>query len=103
MVERTLRDEPMWDQPEVHEVYRRWQQILDKYDGDRMAVAEAWTQTPESMARFVRPDEMNQSFNFAWLLADWSADGVRRGHHRHPRRARARSAPPPPGCSATTT
>ena len=29
---------------------------------------------PESMARFVRPDEMSQSFNFSWLLADWSAE-----------------------------
>ncbi|GCD89521.1 glycoside hydrolase family 13 protein [Nocardioides sp. LS1] len=73
MVERTLRDEPMWDQPEVHDVYRRWHRILEKYDGDRMTVAEAWTQTPESMARFVRPDEMSQSFNFSWLLAPWSA------------------------------
>ena len=74
MVERTMRDEPMWDQPEVHDVYRRWHDVLAKYDGDRMLVAEAWTQTPESMARFVRPDEMSQAFNFAWLLADWSAD-----------------------------
>ena len=73
MVERRLKDEPMWDQPEVHEVYRRWRRILEKYDGERMNVAEAWTQTPESMANFVRPDEMNQSFNFSWLLADWSA------------------------------
>jgi alpha-glucosidase len=73
MVERTMRDEPMWDQPEVHDVYRRWHEVLAKYDGDRMLVAEAWTQTPESMARFIRPDEMSQSFNFAWLLATWSA------------------------------
>ena len=73
MVERTLRDEPMWDQPEVHEVYRDWHQVLATYDGDRMAVAEAWTQTPESMARYVRPDEFQQAFNFAWLLAPWSA------------------------------
>ncbi len=74
MVERRLRDEPMWDQPEVHDVYRRWHDILAEYDGDRMLVAEAWTQTPESMAKFVRPDEMHQAFNFAWLLADWSAE-----------------------------
>jgi alpha-glucosidase len=73
MVERTHRDEPMWDQPEVHEVYRRWHKVLEEYDGDRMTVAEAWTQTPESMARFVRDDEMSQSFNFTWLLASWSA------------------------------
>lgn len=74
MVERTLRDEPMWDQPEIHDVYRRWHDVLAKYDGDRMLVAEAWTQTPESMALYIRPDEMSQSFNFAWLLAQWSAE-----------------------------
>jgi alpha-glucosidase len=73
MVELTLQDEPMWDQPEVHDVYRDWHRVLATYDGDRMAVAEAWTQTPESMARYVRPDEMQQAFNFAWLLAPWSA------------------------------
>jgi alpha-glucosidase len=63
----------MRDQPEVHEVNRSWHRILDEAGADRMAVAEAWTQTPESMARFVRPDELDQAFNFAWLLADWSA------------------------------
>jgi alpha-glucosidase len=73
MVERREVDEPMWDQPEVHDVYRSWRRVLEAYDGDRMAVAEAWTQTPESMARYVRPDELHQTFNFAWLLAPWSA------------------------------
>jgi alpha-glucosidase len=73
MVQRDAIDEPMWDQPEVHEVYRSWRRILGEYDGDRMAVAEAWTQTPEAMARYVRPDELHQAFNFAWLLAPWSA------------------------------
>ncbi len=73
MVERTERDEPMWDQPEVHDVYRRWHEVLAAYPGERMNVAEAWTQTPESMAKFVRSDEMSQAFNFSWLLADWSA------------------------------
>ncbi len=73
MIERQLTDEPMWDQPEVHEVYRRWAKVLDEYGADRMAVAEAWTQSAESLARFVRPDELDQAFNFAWLLAPWSA------------------------------
>ena len=74
MVSRDLKDEPMWDQPEVHDVYRRWSKVLDEYGADRMAVAEAWTQTPASMAAFVRPGELDQAFNFAWLLADWSAE-----------------------------
>lgn len=77
MIELTHRDEPMWDQPEVHEVYRRWHQVLAEYDGDRMFVAEAWTQTPESMARYIRSDEFSQAFNFAWLLADWKAAAFR--------------------------
>ena len=63
----------MWDQPEVHEVYRDWHRILAEYDGDRMAVAEAWAQTPERIAAYVRPDELQQAFNFAWLLAKWDA------------------------------
>ncbi len=74
MVSRELQDEPMWDQPEVHDVYRRWAKVLDEYGPDRMAVAEAWTQTPAATAAFVRPDELDQAFNFAWLLADWSAN-----------------------------
>lgn len=73
MVVRKLNDEPMWDQPEVHDIYRRWHEILDEAGPDKMAVAEAWTQTAESMAAFVRPDELDQTFNFAWLLAPWSA------------------------------
>jgi alpha-glucosidase len=68
----------MWDQPEVHAVYRHWRRVLEEYDGDRMAVAEAWTPTPESMARYVRPDELQQTFNFDWLEAKWSAAAFRR-------------------------
>jgi alpha-glucosidase len=73
LIELETKDEPMWDQPEVHEVYRDWRRILDSYDGDRMAVGEAWTQTPERTAAYVRPDELQQAFNFAWLLAGWDA------------------------------
>jgi alpha-glucosidase len=69
---------PMWDQPEVHEVYRRWHKVLAEYDGDRMAVAEAWSGGPESMARYIRADELQQTFNFEWLEADWSAAAFRR-------------------------
>ena len=94
----SLRDEPMWDQPEVHDVYRRWHKVLAEYDGDRMAVAEAWTQTPESMAAFVRSDEMRQAFNFAWLLAPWSAEAFAEVVIEHPRRRRPGRAARRPGC-----
>ena len=73
LVEMPPDAEPMWDQPEVHDVYRRWREILESYDGVRIGVAEAWTATEEAMARYVRPDELHQSFNFHWLSAAWSA------------------------------
>ena len=89
MIEWNQKDEPMWDQPEVHDVYRSWRKILDSYEPTRMSVAEAWTQTPESTARYVRPDELHQAFNFAWLLAPWSATAFRDVVDPHSRRARA--------------
>ncbi|MDN5856658.1 MAG: glycoside hydrolase family 13 protein [Actinomycetia bacterium] len=66
-------DRPYWDQPGVHDVYRRWHRVLADYPGDRMAIAEAWVATPEAMARYIRPDELQQCFNFHWLEAEWSA------------------------------
>jgi alpha-glucosidase len=64
---------PYWDQPAVHDVYRRWHRVLGSYEGDRMAIAEAWVPTAETLARYVRPNELQQAFNFLWLQADWSA------------------------------
>ncbi|MCW2758909.1 MAG: malL, partial [Nocardioidaceae bacterium] len=70
-------DAPMWEQPESHDVFRQWHRILAEYDGDRMIVGEAWCPTPEGTAKFVRPGEMQQTFTFHWLLADWSASSFR--------------------------
>lgn len=68
---------PMWGQPEVHDVYRRWRAILESYPGERMAVAEAWAEGPADLARYVRPDECHQAFNFALLQSPWSAKAFR--------------------------
>ena len=79
-VEGSLResDRPYWDQSAVHDVYRRWHRVLGSYGGDRMAVAEAWVDSAESMARYVRHDELQQAFNFHWLESEWSAAEFRR-------------------------
>ncbi|MGW2151474.1 glycoside hydrolase family 13 protein [Nonomuraea bangladeshensis] len=63
---------PVWGQPEVHGVYRDWRRLLDSYPGERMAVGEVWTDSLDDLALYVRPDELQQSFNFAWLQAPWS-------------------------------
>jgi alpha-glucosidase len=68
---------PMWDQEGVHEVYRGWRRVLDEYEGDRMMVAEAWVHPPARLARYVREDEMQQAFNFDYLLSHWDAQAFR--------------------------
>jgi alpha-glucosidase len=68
---------PMWDQEGVHEIYRQWRRVLDEYPGDRMLVAEAWVSPVERMARYVRPDEMHQAFNFEYLDTPWVAASLR--------------------------
>jgi alpha-glucosidase len=68
---------PMWNQPAVHEVYRGWRKLLDSYPGERMAIAEAWVRDPGDIADFVRPDELQQAFNFHWLAAPFSAAAFR--------------------------
>lgn len=65
---------PFFDQDGVHDIYRDWNRVLAEYDGDRMMVAEAWVEPAERLARYVRPDEMQQAFNFDFLLAGWDAE-----------------------------
>jgi alpha-glucosidase len=69
---------PMWDQDGVHEIYQQWRAVLDTYPGGRILVAEAWVTPAERLARYVRPDEMHQAFNFLYLDAPWSADPLRK-------------------------
>jgi len=64
---------PFFDQDGVHDIYRDWNRVLAGYDGDRMLVAEAWVEPAERLARYIRPDEMQQAFNFDFLLAGWDA------------------------------
>ena len=68
---------PHWDLDEVHDVYRRWREISDEYDGERAYVAEVWVQTAERLARYLRPDELHTAFNFHLLLAPWDAAALR--------------------------
>ncbi|MGZ5415305.1 MAG: glycoside hydrolase family 13 protein [Aeromicrobium sp.] len=73
--------QPMWDQPGVHEIYRHWRSIVEEYaaepDGDRILCAEAWVSPAEALARYVRPDELHQSFNFGFLTTPWIASELR--------------------------
>ncbi|MFG3439581.1 glycoside hydrolase family 13 protein [Nonomuraea sp. NPDC047897] len=69
---------PFFDDDGVHEIHRAWRRLLDSYPGERIGVAEAWAPTPERLARYVRPDELHQAFNFHYLFAPWDAHALRR-------------------------
>ncbi len=69
---------PMWDQEGVHEIYRGWRKVLDAYgEPDRILCAEAWVKPLERLARYVRPGEMHQAFNFEFLDCHWDAAVLR--------------------------
>lgn len=68
---------PMFDQDGVHDIYRAWNRVLAEYDGDRALVAEAWVEPLSRLTRYIRPDEMQQAFNFAFLATHWDAAALR--------------------------
>lgn len=68
---------PYWAQDGVHEIYRDWREVLNEYEGNRVLCAEAWVEPLSKLARWVRPDEMHQAFNFSYLSAPWGAGELR--------------------------
>ncbi|MEU9838143.1 glycoside hydrolase family 13 protein [Actinomadura sp. NPDC048032] len=68
---------PFWDRDEVHDIYRAWRKVADEYPGDRCFVAEAWTDTPERLAAYVREDGLHTAFNFDFLMTEWNAKDLR--------------------------
>jgi alpha-glucosidase len=70
-------DVPYWAQAGVHEIYRDWHKVLEEFEGNRVLCAEAWVQPMSKLANWVRPDEMQQAFNFSYLETDWSGAELR--------------------------
>ena len=68
---------PYWDQPGVHEVYRRWRAIANEYEPARIFVGEIWVSTPARLAAYLREDELHTGFNFPFLKANWRAQELR--------------------------
>ncbi len=66
------------DQPEVHDIIRRWRRLLDRY-GERMLVGEVYIFDPERVARYYGDgeDELHLAFNFRFLWSPWDAEAFR--------------------------
>ena len=72
---------PIFDQPHVLDIHRRWRRVADEYAGSelgaRVFVAEAYLTPPERLAKYVEGEQLHTTFNFDYLLSEWSAASQR--------------------------
>ncbi len=68
---------PAWDQDAVHEIYRGWRAVADRYAPERIFIAEAWVSSNDRLSRYLRPDELHTAFQFDFLRAPWRAAVLR--------------------------
>jgi alpha-glucosidase len=81
------------DQPEVHDVYRAWRRILNKYQPTRVLVGEIFD--PSRQARYILPDQLDMAF--ALVRAPWDASLWKRSIEVD------RHAPPGPNAAPSWT
>src|SRR5436305_14787414 len=66
------------NQPEVHEVLRRWRALAETYTPPRVLVGETYVLDPNAYARFYgNGDELNLAFNFMLLHSEFLAPALR--------------------------
>lgn len=64
-------EHPLWDRPQVHDIYKEWRQVFNEYNPHRFAVGEAWV-VPEHQHLYASEDELGQVFNFEFAKSDWN-------------------------------
>jgi alpha-glucosidase len=67
----------MWDQPEVHDIFRAWRAIGESAPEPKYFVGEIWVPEAASLQAYLRDDELHQAFNFDLLVQPWEAGRVR--------------------------
>ena len=67
------------NQPEVHEIYRRWKQVAREYRPPRILVGETYVHGIDRLAAFYGRgvDELDLAFNFDFLNAPFAAEALR--------------------------
>ena len=69
--------EGLWNQPEIHEIYRRWRAIANGYAPKRYLIGEVWVSDPCSFRNYTAEDELHQAFAFDFLVQPWIAARLR--------------------------
>ncbi|HEY2043454.1 MAG TPA: glycoside hydrolase family 13 protein [Jatrophihabitans sp.] len=66
----------LWNQPGVHEIFKRWRRIVDSYDRELTLLGEVWL-PPSDAAEYIRAGELNQVFYFDLLQQPYEAGAFR--------------------------
>jgi alpha-glucosidase len=66
----------MWNQPGVHEIFKRWRTIADGYGRELTLLGEVWL-GPADAADYIRAGELNQVFYFDLLQQPFDATAFR--------------------------
>ena len=84
-----------WNQPEVHDIFRRWHTLAAGYGPDRdlLLVGEVWVPDPTDLDHYLRPDELHQAFSFDLLVQPWQAPALRGAIERTTARTAVHGAP----------
>lgn len=61
-----------WNQPGVHDIFRRWRAIADSYGRELTLLGEVWL-PPADAADYIRPGELHQVFTFDLLQQPFEA------------------------------
>lgn len=67
----------MWDQPEVHDVYRTWRALGDSYPEPKYFIGEIWVPSPDRLRSYLARGELHQAFSFDLLVQPWDARRMR--------------------------
>jgi alpha-glucosidase len=70
-------EHPNTDRDELHDIYRSWRAVADRYLDPKALIGELWVPDLERFARYLRPDELHTAFNFDFLARPWDAAELR--------------------------
>jgi alpha-glucosidase len=62
----------LWNQPGVHDIFKRWRAIADSYDRELTLLGEVWL-SPTDTADYIRAGELKQVFYFDLLQQPFDA------------------------------
>jgi len=75
-------EHPNTDRDEIHDVYRSWRSVADRYADPKALVGEVWLEDVDRFVRYLRPDELHTAFNFDFLARPWDPAQLRESIER---------------------